>query len=478
MSLKTCPKDQHVPHAAAAASAMHRAPLAPMPAVREDRPRPHASVVAWAMRRALLALLIAGACGPGDRERAPASPPTSAAKEPATPQAVDPPTSPLATPIPKTPAEFAALAVPLRCDWAVRCAAIGASQRERCLREAPRAAVLLGVERGLRAGRYRFDGEAASDCLRLLADAPCHVDYATLPSGCLSGAVPAGLEPAVAPGGACERSEECVDGHCTGTLGCPGVCVAHQSEVGQPCSNDILCSEHLFCDRDVCRPRGERGASCGGHWQACRPGLVCQGWQSPIHAPPVHRPERLGVCEAPRGLGQPCRTVGLDDDCAAELFCDFGAPDIPTCRARQSAGAACTWLDACADGLRCDDFMLGDNAALNGSGMRSLARPGVCRPVADQGATCDFVCESTRCPLSMYCVEDGVCAPRGDTGAACRQRNDCGPYHVCDPHSRTCQPELDLGEPCTPAPGLGDPCAFGLCDPKTRRCVPDCPRGR
>ncbi|SFF06870.1 hypothetical protein SAMN02745121_06763 [Nannocystis exedens] len=379
---------------------------------------------------------------------------------------------------PRDPAEYFALLAPLRCDRAVRCGEIGASERERCLREQPRARVLLGVERGLQAGRYRFDPARAAACLRLLAEAACAVDHEVLPAGCLGGAVPAGLLPAVAPGGACERWEECIDGRCTGELGCPGQCRAHTPAAGGPCGADTLCSDGLYCDRDVCRPRGDLGAPCDGHWHACRPGLVCQGYVAPVHEPHAYRRKQLGVCEARPDAGRPCHRVSLGHDCAPAQFCDFSAAE-PRCRARSPAGAACSWQDACADGLRCDGLRL--SAAVNGAGERRLEAPGVCRPVADADAPCDPAAAETRCPIDMRCGDDGRCRPRGDTGATCRERNDCGPYHHCEPATRTCQPDAALGEPCRPdrGGGRGDagPCFLGACDPAARRCVGACSRG-
>jgi hypothetical protein len=389
----------------------------------------------------------------------------------------DPTDSPLSPAAPRDPAEYFARADPERCDRAVRCGEIGASERERCLREAPRARVLLGVERGLQAGRYRFDPQLAATCLKLLAEAACAVDHAVIPSGCLGGAVPAGLAPAVPPGGACERGEECVDGRCTGGLGCPGVCRAHTLAAGGPCDSDTLCGHDLYCDRDVCRPRGDMGAACDGHWQACRPGLVCQGYVALDRRPHAFRRQQLGVCEARGDRGRPCRQLGLDHDCAPAFPCDFSGA-APTCRARRSSGAACTWLDTCADGLRCDGLRLARPAV--GSDVPSLAAPGVCRRVGDVDTACDPAAAETRCPDSMSCSEAGTCRPRGDTGAPCRERNDCGPYHHCA--LGTCRPDLAPGEPCSPGPGAGPglpgPCFAGTCDPAARRCLGACDRGR
>jgi len=196
----------------------------------------------------------------------------------------------------------------------------------------------------------------------------------------------------------------------------------------------------------------------------------------PRDDPHAGRREQPGVCEARRRADQPCRRVSLGDDCAPDHFCDFAAA-APVCRARLPLHAPCTWLDACADGLRCDGLLLGDQAAANGSGMRALVRPGACRPVGDRGSPCDLAAAETLCPAGMRCSDAGTCVARGDTDAACRERNDCGPYHDCDLARGTCQPELALGEPCAPnSAGPGDPCAFGRCDPRTRRCAFACRR--
>lgn len=444
------------------------------------------------MRPRLLALFFftaaaAAGCAGSDGVPAPAHaggpPETPAAADPGDPPPLAPPASgegasPAAPPLPRSLEEFEAEAAPLRCARAIRCGELGASHLARCLADdGSRRRVLLGVARGLQAGRYRFDPEIARACLRVLAEAPCHVDYETTPPGCLAGAVPAGLLPAVAPGGACERWEECVDGICSGEVGCPGTCRPRTPDVGGPCDPNTLCSEHLYCDDGKCVARGDVGATCDGHWQACRPGLVCQGWRPAVDSHHDYRPAQPGTCERRRGLGEPCRRVSLGDDCAAELFCDFGAA-APVCRDRLSEGTACTWLDACADGLRCDGVRLGEHAAANGSGMRALDRPGVCRRVADRGDPCDAAAAQTTCPADGRC-ENGTCRPRGDTGEPCRERNDCGPYHFCEPRRRECRPQGAPGERCTPGvKGLDGPCFLSECDPTTRRCVAQCRRDK
>lgn len=434
------------------------------------------------MHRGLFALLVA--CAPGDGPPTPPSPssapvePTPAIPTPAIPTPATPTPAPTpGAPPPRTHAEFEAQAVPLRCARELRCGTLAASQHERCLRDGNvRRDASLGVDRGLQAGRYRFDPARAAACLRLLATASCQPDHATAIPGCLSGPVPSDLLPAVPPGGACERWDECVSGHCTGELGCPGTCKAHQGQLGGPCGSDTLCADGLYCDDDRCRTRGDVGAACSGHWQACAPGLVCQGFVAAIDDDHYRTVARPGTCERPRGVGEPCRRVSLGDDCDADLFCDFAAAR-PTCHKRLSEGTECPWLDACADGLVCEGIVLAAHAAGNGSGMRALQHPGVCRPFGDHGSACDPSADTTVCPFSTRCTTARTCARRGGDGDACGDSLDCLPYHWCDPKRRTCIAQGRPGDTCRPGgTDLDGPCFLGTCE--RGRCKPRCARDR
>lgn len=427
------------------------------------------------MRRGLFALLVA--CAPSEGPPAAPTPPARAdPPPPATPQPPAPAAKP-SIPPPRTFAEFAAQATPLRCARALRCGEIAASQRERCLKDGDALRErLLGVERGLAAGRYYFDPEQAAACLRELAEASCQVDYTTGVPGCLAGPVPSGVRPATQPGRACERWEECVGGWCSGELGCPGTCKAYVPDVDGPCGTDVLCSDGLFCDRGTCQMRGDVGETCRGHWQACKPGLVCHGYAPPVENIHDHRPEQPGTCERPRAVGQPCRRLSLGDDCEPDLFCDFAA-DRPSCRARLSEGTPCPWLDACADGLACDGLVLAPHAAGNGSGMRAVQTPGICRPYGDHGSACDPNAAVTVCPAYTHCTPAGTCARRGGDGEACGDSKDCLPYHWCDPKRRTCTAQLEPGDRCTPGGSeLDGPCFLGEC--VRGRCTARCPRGK
>ncbi|MEZ4454782.1 MAG: hypothetical protein R3B09_35355, partial [Nannocystaceae bacterium] len=369
-------------------------------------------------------------------------------------------------------AEFKAQATPLRCERAIRCGSIAASSRERCLDdESALQEQLLGVTRGLAAGRYAFDPAAAGECLRLLADAPCNVDPLPELGACLAGAVPGYLRAAVPPGGACERWEECVDGLCDGELGCPGQCKARTREVGGHCDNNTLCDDRLFCDDGECKARADVGGTCSNHWQACKAGLRCVGASSSDEWG-----HREGTCERPKGRDQACERDGVGDDCRSDLYCDFGA-ETPRCRERLPGGATCRWLDACADGFTCAGLVLAAHGS-PGTGMRAIAEAGTCAPHLDVGSACDPDAELRPCPHDLRCDKASRrCVARGRDGERCATTEECGSYHTCDRASRTCIPQVGPGERCRPGgEEFHGHCFLGTCDPKTRRCVPSCAR--
>lgn len=380
-------------------------------------------------------------------------------------------------PAPATFDEYRRLATPLRCDREIRCGIRHAGDRDACLAAGDHEALnLLGVLRGVAAGRYRYDPSIAAACLHALQVAPCRPDLAAYPARCLGGAVPAPLQPLAPPGAACERWDECDRGLCTGDLGAPGICAAFTRTPEGPCGSNTLCDEGLYCDEGRCRPRGRVGDPCLGHWQACVDGLVCQGYRPPIDDPHYYARAQPGACERPRGLGEACRRVSLGDDCQRPLYCDFAAA-TPTCALPLPRGATCPWIDACADGTTCLGIDLGPGAAANGSGMREVLRPGVCAPFGDLGAPCDPAAYGHGCPASLRCdPRTNTCAPRSATGEPCNDRNECQGYAFCHPRTRTCQPQAAHGERCAPLRG-GDealtdgPCFLGRCDPRRKICT-------
>lgn len=383
------------------------------------------------------------------------------------------------------------------CERAIRCGAIAPAQRAECLKGegASRLTLVWGFRDMLRIGELAAAGRlvpipgADQACLEYLSQAPCRIDLARARQGCGGGGVPPGLGPGVRPGGACVRSDECIDGHCTAAAGCTGVCVA-RVPLGGDCSQSPICAEGSFCWQGQCRARADVGEVCEGHWQWCKDGLFCDGYAPATRDEHFPRPARPGRCSAGRRLGEPCAlpdSGGFDSNCAAPLVCDWGR-DRPVCAEALPEGAECRALDVCGDGLVCAGLVLG---GIHPAGGRYAARrPGRCARARDEGAPCDPDAFVDGCAASMRCdAARRVCRSTGHEGDPCASswvrdapsdaphRNEaCFGAHYCDVATRTCKRQLPAGARCRPVPfGVeDDPCFLGECSPKTRRCVAQC----
>jgi hypothetical protein len=392
---------------------------------------------------------------------------------------------------------YTQLATPLICERAIRCGTIGESQREDCLLGEGRSRLnlvwgfrdLLGIPELERQGRLAFEPSRTGECLTVLQTAHCNTAYHEAPPGCLAGPVPAYDVAAVAPGEPCTRWDECKDGFCSASGLCTGKCIAFAAR-GESCGANPhpLCGEEDFCDVSVCKPRGEEGDACPGHWQACRPGLFCEGWVPENDDPEWGHPERPGVCAKPKDVGAPCATERSSDQvCRSELYCDWSQA-APVCSARLPVDAECRWLDACADGLTCAGLALGGRHPRYDR--YGVVTPGRCVPWADAGDACDPSGPTTACPGSMTCDEttktcrstchegdpcDSSWCPPDSPEGSCRPHGCCGGLY-CDPQSRTCRRQLPPGERCVPTEfGVEDePCFLGRCDPRRRRCDDQC----
>ncbi len=384
------------------------------------------------------------------------------------------------------------------CERAVRCGTIGRSQLASC-REGPgvsRLTLVWGhedrsaLEQRVASGRVKLAETDVQGCLEFLRDASCLAEPAEYPGHCQEqGPMPA-IVAAVAPGGACGAWDECIDGYCTAQTGCEGLCVAC-SPIGGACGAELLCQDGAVCLEGQCRARAEVGAQCGGHWQGCKDGLMCDGYRRGSESRySGDVPEQAGTCSAGKRLGEGCvpPTNASGEVCAGPLYCDWGE-DAPVCRARLAAGATCRWTAACADGLVCAGLEL---AGRHPAGARyAVHRAGRCAPVLDAGDACEPTAFVSGCPAAMVC--DGqrrVCRSTGHAGDACvsswvtgpvtgdrpLRREGCFSGHFCDPGTRTCKPQLATGARCEPvAPGVEDsPCSLGQCETKTRRCAPVC----
>jgi hypothetical protein len=150
------------------------------------------------------------------------------------------------------------------------------------------------------------------------------------------------------------------------------------------------------------------------------------------------------TCTALPAENQPCSPQG----CAGGLFCDTAAVSGPVCRARLTAGVACTSTLQCQKGLFCDT-----GAPL---GMRT------CTALHANGETCDgsFGCSSTLClsgtceVTGSGCFTDAACGGRcsNDATISCTADSGCG-NGTCSIGGATCSPLL----PCT---GVGSVCVF------------------
>lgn len=445
------------------------------------------AVYARAMRGLALTFVCLAACVPGGPADSP-----DVAPLPATAAAPTTPTTAPAPPAPPGPLDR----ITVICDRAVRCGTIGRSQLDEC-REGPGRSRLtlvwgseemLGVPRLVAAKRMTPVPAATRACLAYLATAPCDLDRTKTPRSCSESGGEV-LAPAVPSGGACERWEECIAGHCSAQPACTGICIA-RSPIDGPCGNELLCTEDAFCHENRCRARAPVGAECRGHWQWCQDGLFCDGYRAANLDDHAYAPEQPGRCSAGKQVGESCvpGDAAPHDLCAAGLFCDWGV-DRPVCTTPLAAGATCRSIDACADGLACAGLVLG---GLHPAGRRYATRqPGRCTPVFDAGDPCDPAAFISGCPATMTC--DGarrVCRSRGHAGDPCvsswvttPQRDDvplqidgCFSGHHCDVATRTCKLQLPLGAACKPvAFGKEDsPCFLGECDATTRKCAAVC----
>jgi hypothetical protein len=137
-------------------------------------------------------------------------------------------------------------------------------------------------------GRAVYDPDNASTCLDVVASESCAEFSASL-GGVMSCVL---VLPAVAPGGSCAATYECMTQDCQGASGSgnpDGSCVPLPGP-GDPCTD--ICQAGLFCGSNpggmlVCAPQGDVGAPCKQN-QECR-GEVC-----------MFDPMGIGTCGPPQ----------------------------------------------------------------------------------------------------------------------------------------------------------------------------------
>ncbi|MGZ3454841.1 MAG: hypothetical protein ACXVEF_34885 [Polyangiales bacterium] len=366
----------------------------------------------------------------------------------------------------KSPDDVYAAMATVRCDHAVRCGLIGASERAECEKGPPPKGTLTlvwgdpridAIDMSWKEGRARFDPSDVDRCIAAWQKATClGTEWSTTLSGCDPRAV--AFRPSVGPGGSCRFWADCIDGHCSGQTACLGKCVAHK-KIGQPCSStgdDGLCEDGSFCDAGTCVAQRDVGAACPA-WNSCKAGLECVGGRPPTKMSPAV----IGHCAATPKKGEPCTNKFGMQYCGNGLACDFRKAPA-TCEPRANEGEGCGGPQGCADGLACTGF----------SWTKGI---GLCKRVLDVGSSCDPSGNVTGCPQTAPCDPiTSKCTPKFVFGAPCTPNGGCNSHLYCEPTSKKCVPRLAMGAACEAKPPGGDePCYFGTCNGKT--CVEKCP---
>jgi hypothetical protein len=244
------------------------------------------------------------------------------------------------------------------CDYYVRCGAFGTSGE--CEMYFERFGVdNPSLQSAIAAGKVRYDGDAAQDCVDALAgldckfadqaadalavcddvligtgkigaacafDRECATDRCVVPDceeACCQGTC---QEPRVRPG----VDEPCTT-VCAGDLFCGFDQLCHTPlGAGEPCNGYTVCAQPLYCSSaaGACSARPTRGQPCDGFCAA--EGDVCTG----------------GVCAEAAVGGDPCT---VDDDCSPFYKCEVTARcELPPAPVTNPNGTPCTFNIECA----------------------------------------------------------------------------------------------------------------------------------
>ncbi len=289
---------------------------------------------------------------------------------------------------------------------------------------------LIGdLKRRIDDGKLTYDGKAVDACLAAIEARGC--GFTDEPEAC-----EAVFEGAVAAGGDCGASEECVAEHyCKASGACPGKCAPLEGAGGR-CTHDDDCRDGLACSEGgECQAPAASGDRCGGASDPeCAPGLICVGADEEA--------QTSGNCRALDELlsgkeGDDCDPLS-GPLCGAGLSCVFEGFDettgtlLATCAKKLAAGADCNigFPDPCPS----DEFCAAETMMLSGTCEK---RPGAGSPCAsgpfsDAPDTC---APNTRC-------DGGSCRERQKIGGSCETDDVCLSEHC-------------VGGKCAPAGGCG-----------------------
>jgi hypothetical protein len=273
-------------------------------------------------------------------------------------------------------AKFAAA----ECDVGVRCGTF--ADKASCMAS-------LTVDLGqyaadVKAGRMRYDGNAAANCMAAFESAQgsggCSVTSSlSTPQSMACQSIFTGT---VTVGGSCFDSSECQSGSCdtsacTGTAACcAGSCVVSvtplAADIGMACSTLVStsCVDGAFCQATtsgngsgICTARLDVGKDCTVFIGQCAAGTVCVPGASVCGKLPAEGAACGGAelcdvendyCDATTGLCAPRVAPGgacpTGAECVAYAHCDAASL---TCVANGGAGAACDSTSQCLGTLQC-----------------------------------------------------------------------------------------------------------------------------
>ncbi len=235
----------------------------------------------------------------------------------------------------------------------------------------------------VKAGKIKYDGSAAADCLDAISGQSCNLTDqlgAGTPQSCLDA-----LKGAVADAGACFTDEECVSANCDtsmctgGMMCCAGTCAAAPTKIaiGGDCSaSGSRCVDDAFCKQNgsaaTCTAKVANGQPCTG-FSDCVAGSICN----------LDFTTGMGTCGSLPARGETCMADGFGCN-SSEDYCDS---TTMKCTAKVAPGGACPAGNECVDYAKCNAMVC---AAKAGAG-------GTCMVTSD--CLGDLECQSGTCGL-------------------------------------------------------------------------------
>ncbi|MBW2701611.1 MAG: hypothetical protein JRF33_12415 [Deltaproteobacteria bacterium] len=338
----------------------------------------------------------------------------------------------------------------------------------------------------VQAGRLRYDGESAHECLSSFLSAECYFSADTYQNLMCDRAFTGEVD----EGGTCYQNVECGEGfRC---VGCPGICQPFK-ELGEPCDSQSECNQAVAdcleggLDTRVCTELGDEGDICDYRWD-CKEGLTCDRDNEPgICTTPASEGDTCTSeedcqafllcvnqsCSGPAGQGEPCEIDRLKPEvrwnaCAPGLYCDanwLDGEELGTCLSKKDSGLECRSFYECRTGLLCIDLWRDPETY--------QIVPGQCGTPIQAQDLCTPGTIEPECDFTLYCDgQSGTCKPRPVLDDSCSDEARCLGYNLyCERgQSRVCKPKRDAGESCN----LDDECLSGDCSNSSCRSYDSC----